>query len=865
MSSTTQTNQPLALITAAWKDTLLMAGLSGQEGISQLFQFEFEFVVENEKLPSPLPFHKVVGEPLVARFLQGGNKEGPAETRHFSGICAEFGQGATDEKFTAFRAVVVPKLWLLTRRARSRIFQQLTVPKILEKVLKELLGGEGELSFQLEGVYEPRDYCVQYRETDFNFVSRLMEEEGIFYFFKHTQKGHELVVSDTAKSYPALRPAYLVTGTVASHSAKVGTAVITSWLKRQELRTGKVTLRDHTFELPHKNLESVSPTQGSTKAGKAPHELSLKANSALEIYDWPGEYAQRFDGIAPGGGDRKADVDKVFDDNKRTAKLRMEQQASGAVSVVGGGTWAQLLPGSKMAVETVSGDHRAKFASAEGAYLLTSVTHFIAPGNPYRSGQSAPASYQNQFVAVPFDLPYRPARVSPKPVVHGSQSAVVVGPIGEEIFTDKYGRVKVQFHWDREGKRDADSSCWIRVVHPSAGRAWGVVSIPRIGQEVIVDFLEGDPDQPIVVGCVFNPDQMPMYKLPQDKTKTYLRTNSSPGGVGYNALRFEDKAGEEQIYVHGQKNMDTRVRNDSKERIGNDRHMRVGFHLANDHKGDTSGESKTGTQYEEVAIDQHLKVHKNQDEHIGGDVKLLIGGGDGDGNLDVHVKKSMHELIDDTFDQHILKAVAISFDDTLDHTVAKDTKLTYESKLDVIVGAAVQTTYSSTYDQTISSAAKQTYGSTLDVMTSGQRTETVGSGYDLKVASDRIEDIGGSSDHTIGMNLQQKIGMKMAVDAGQEIHLKGGMKVVIEAPTITLKGAGGFITIGPAGVAIQGTLVLINSGGAAIPGSGSAPKSPKAAKQSQAAKNAKKAKDAKDAKPIKPIDADVSSTGAKSN
>ena len=863
--STTQQNQPLALVTPDWKDTLLMAGLSGQEGISQLFQLQFDFLIENDKLKSAFPFHKVVGEPLSARFLQGGGVTGaPVETRHYSGICAEFNQGATDEKFTAFRATVVPKLWLLTRRARSRIFQQITVPDILKKVLKELLGGAGELTFQLEGKYEPRDYCVQYRETDFNFVSRLMEEEGIFYFFKHTANAHEMVVSDTVKSHPPLRDATLITGSDAG-LAKAGTAVVTSWLKKQELRTGRVTLHDHTFELPHKDLKAVSKSQSGVTSGKAKHELALKANAELEMYDWPGQYAQRFDGVPPGGGERK-DIEKIFQDNERTTTLRMQQQASGAVSILGGGTWAQLFAGAKMSIITLAEDHRAKFAGAEGAYVLSSVTHFIEQSNPYRTGGfQETAKYQCQFTAVPFDLPFRPPAVSPKPVIHGSQSAQVVGPPGEEIFTDKYGRVKVQFHWDREGKRNADSSCWIRVIHQSAGRQWGLVTIPRIGQEVIVDFLEGDPDQPIVVGCVYNPDQMPMYKLPDEKTKTYLRSNSSPGGVGYNAIRFEDKAGSEQIYIHAQKDQDTRVRNDARERIGNNRHMRVGFYLENDHKGDTSGETKKGNQYEEVAIDQHLKVHRNQDEQVGGDIKLLVGGIDGDGNMDVHIMKDKHELIDGTLDQHVKKAVTVTYDDTLDMTVTGAATITYESSLDMIIASATSTTYASTFDQTVSSAATQTYGSSVDTMIGGQRTDTVAGGFDLKVAGDLVVEIGGNHDQTVGMNQQAKVGMKMAVQAGQEIHLAAGAKAVIEAPTITLKGAGGFITIGPAGVAIQGTMVLINSGGAAVPGSGASPKSPKAAKQAQSSKNAKKAKDAKDANPEKPADAAVSSTGSKSN
>lgn len=813
--ATTQANQPLALHTAAWKDTLLMTGLTGQEGVSRLFRFEFEFVVENEKLKTPLAFHKLLGEPLAARFLQGGaghpgGANAPAETRYFSGVCAEFAQGATDEKFTAFRAVVVPKLWLLTRRARSRIFQQESVKAILLKVLKETHGGKDELVDEMGGKYEPRDYCVQYRETDFNFVSRLMEEEGIYYFFRHTEKGHELVVADAPKSHPPLpRAATLATGFSESERSKCGTSVLVDWHKRQELRSGRTTLWDHTFEIPHDSLAASVPTQGKTKAGSAVHELAVPANAALEVYDWPGEYAQRFDGVPPGGGERPGDPQKARTDNERTTKIRMEQAAAGAVSVTGAGEWGLMFAGAKLTVTILPADLKANFYAAVGDYVLTSVSHSVSLGNVYRSGGAGVARYSNHFTAVPFDLPVRPDRASPKPFVQGSQTAVVVGPPKEEIFTDKYGRVKVQFHWHREGKRNAESSCWIRVAHLSAGRQWGAFSLPRVGQEVVVDFLEGDPDQPIIVGCVYNPDQMPMYKLPDHKTRSYIKTNSSPGGRGFNEVRFEDKAGAEQIFIHGQRNQDVRIRNDSLEKVGHDRHSRYGFYIPpRDDDAPPPEEKKHGSLFEEVAVNHHVKVHKNKDEHVGGDVKLLIGGIDGDGNLDVHVKKDHKELVDGTRDTHVKQAVTEKYDASHDATVG------------------------------------------------GARTETLGE-HDQHVKKGKKVKVDQSVSLTVGQDYQEKTGKKHAVDAGQEIHLKAGMKIIIEAGAqLSLKGPGGFIDIGPTGVTIQGKMVLINSGGAAGSGSGSSPEAPK---------DAKAPKDALDANPTKPTEADSSVTGKKSN
>ena len=446
----------------------------------------------------------------------------------------------------------------------------------------------------------------------------------------------------------------------------------------------------------------------------------------------------------------------------------------------------------------------------EGDYVIATVQHAIRVSSNYRTGagEGDGFSYTNAFTALPAELPFRPARAAAKPVVSGSQTAVVVGPPGEEIFTDKYGRVKVQFHWDREGKSNADSSCWVRVAQMSAGKFWGALCIPRIGQEVVVDFLEGDPDQPIVVGSVYNPGQMPRYTLPESKTMSYIRTNSSMGGDGYNEIRFEDKASKEQVYIHAQRNMDERVRNDSMERIGNNRHLRVGFYLPNDHKGDAKADGeKKGSQFEEVAVNQHIKVHKNKDEHVGGDSKLLIGGGDGPGNYDVHVKKDRKELVDGTADFHVVKAVAEKFDDTYDVKVGK------------------------------------------------QQTVSIGMGSDLTVGLDAREKVGGKASLTVGMNYDAKAGMNYAVEAGMILHLKAGVNLVLEAPMVTLKGAGGFVSITPAGVAISGMMVLINSGGAAGSGPGAKPASPA---------DAKEAADAKDAAPIKPLDADFSKTGEKS-
>ncbi len=795
----TQAARPLQISTPLGKDALLAVGFYGSEGISQLFQYTVDVKTTRS---TTVPFDKLMGQPvsLELELPQKGK-------RYFHGVCVRVTQAESDADFTDYQLELVPQFWLLTKRAQSRIFQHITVPDILKQVFAGM-----DVEWPLTGTFEKRDFCVQYRETDYNFASRLMEEEGIYYFFKHEAGKHVMVMGNAPQAHPAVPgKASIVYKTVHAEAA-ASEDYISEIIKVQEHASGKFTLWDHTFELPHQKNENTKTITDTVKIGKVEHKLKVGDNGTLEVYDWPGEYAQRFDGINTGGGEQPAELKKISPDAARTTNLRMEQAASAAVRIQGTGSARQLTCGHKFSVETRATDLVTTPIKCEGEYVVATVQHSIRVPPNYRSGggggDGEGFTFSNVFTAFPSSLPFRPARSAAKPVVSGSHTAVVVGPPGEEIFTDKYGRIKVKFHWDRSEAKNADSSCWVRVAQISAGRFWGALSIPRIGQEVLIDFEEGDMDRPICVGSVYNPDQMPRYTLPDEKTKSYIRTNTSMGGVGYNELRFEDKASKEQVYIHAQRNMDERVRNDSFERIGNNRHLRVGFYLENDHKGDASGETKKGSQFEEVAINQHLKVHKNKDEHVGGDSKLLIGGGDGPGNYDVHIKKDMKELVDGTRDVHVVKYVAETFDDTYDLKVGK------------------------------------------------QQTVSIGAGSDLTIGMDARENVGGKSSLTVGMNYDAKAGMNYAVEAGMALHLKAGLDLVIEAGiNLTLKVGGSFVNINPTGVAISGPMVLINSGGAAGSGPGASPAAPAAAKS---------AKDAVDAAPTKPTDADLSVTGNKS-
>ncbi len=746
ISNFTQDGRPLAIQTPLGKDKLFLVGFSGHEGISQLFSFHLEVLALKT---TEVKFKKLLGKSVTVE-IELPNRE----KRHFNGICCRVAQGEQGVIFTEYSLEIVPQFWLLTRRAQSRIFQHFSVSGILRKVLEGL-----NVSFMWSRDLEPRDYCVQYRETDYNFACRLMEEEGIFFFFKHSEGAHTMVLADT----PGIHPQLPGNSNIIYEAVEGGLRDedrIYSWTKTQELRSGKYTLWDHCFELPHDHLAESKTIMESVEVGSVAHTLDVADNEELEIYDFPGEYAQRFDGVSGGGGDQPQELNKIFQDNRRTVGIRMEEEAMQSFLIQGASQCRNLTSGHKFTL--------SRHYNAEGPYVLTSVQHAAREDNYRSSGQAF--SYSNSFTCIPLALPFRPPRVTAKPTVPGTQTAVVVGPAGaQEIFTDKYGRVKVQFHWDREGKNDENSSCWVRVGQLWAGKRWGASFWPRIGQEVIVDFLEGDPDQPIIVGSVYNADQMPPYlgkgldeKHQSDNKVSGIKSCSTPEGGGYNEMRFDDTAGKEQVFIHAERNADTRVGNDSMESVAHDRHLTVG--------GGPPG-PKAGDQREMVFRDKHLKVHRNQIEQVGGNMELLIGGIDrGEGNQDIVIKGHKKELIEK--DDH------------------------------------------------------------------------------LHVKGQRMEKIDGSQSLTVGGSQQEKIGTKHAMDVGEEIHLKCGQKVIIEAGVqLTIKAPGGFVDISSQGVTIQGTMVLINSGGSAGSGSGSQPAGPD---------------DAKTANPTEPVVADNSKAGLRS-
>lgn len=594
------------------QDELLLVGFAGCEEISSLFSFRLDLLATNA---TPVDFDKLLGQPmLVAIQIMDQNPGGGASTfRYIGGICSRFVQGHRDNDFTEYEAEIVPHLWLLTRRAQSRIFQHMSVPDILKKVLQGI-----KVTFELDGQFEERDYCVQYRETDFNFVSRLMEEEGIFYYFKHTESGHEMIVGNSLRVHQAVPGPHGATWQNVDSADRDGNH-IHEWKKQQGIRSGKVTLWDHTFEHPDDNLEATKSTLDSIRVGTVAQKLAVADNEQLEIYDYPGEYAKRFDGADKGGTPTPAEIQKIFEDNRRTVGIRIQAETVAGLTIHGTSNCRHFTAGHHFKLE--------RHFNGEGKYLLTSVSHMASLGNAYRSGGEETFSYTNSFACIPHELPFRPQRRTPKPEITGVQTATVVGPKGQEIFVDKHARVKVQFPWDREGKHDADSSCWIRVSQAWGGGSFGGMAIPRIGHEVIVGFVEGDPDRPIITGRVYNAKNMPHPSNAGRKTAappsmkeaammTSFKSQSTPGGGGHNEITMNDTKGKEGLYIRAQYDEIHEVLHDRTDTVENDETRKV---LANRSRSVGKNESVS------VALTRTHTVGVNEAIAIGAAQEIVIG------------------------------------------------------------------------------------------------------------------------------------------------------------------------------------------------------------------------------------------------
>jgi type VI secretion system secreted protein VgrG len=519
MGNFTQSERPFRVYTPLGADVLLLENLEGEEAISRPFEFRLDMLSEKETIDASSLINKAVH---VEIDLSDGSSK-----RYIHGLVSQFISRGRQQVLSAYSMVVRPWFWYLSLTHDCRIFQNKSVPDIIEEVFHA--HDYSDFTLKLFKTYKPREYCVQYRESCMDFVSRLLEEEGIFYYFEHTDSKDNLILSDKVvgctpcpgNSSAAMSP---------YASSELEDDVIVSIEQELQTATGKVTLQDYNFTTPSQNLQATAP-------GRGPGEL----------YDYPGEYETR------DAGDDYAGV-------------RLEELETPKQIVRGSGNCRAFTAGYKFDLK----NHGVRALNTN--YLLTRM-HLSMSTNSYRTDAVPRDDYRNTFESVPSAVVYRPARVTRKPVISGVQSAVVVGPSGEEIYSDKYGRVKVQFFWDRDGNKDQNSSCWLRVSQDWAGKNWGAVFIPRIGQEVLVNFLEGDPDRPLITGRVYNADQMPPYALPDNQTQSGVKTRSSKGGgtANFNEFRFEDKKGSELVFLHAEKDLTTEVENDEKRTVMHDR------------------------------------------------------------------------------------------------------------------------------------------------------------------------------------------------------------------------------------------------------------------------------------------------------
>jgi type VI secretion system secreted protein VgrG len=617
MAEYSQANRAFRMNTVLGADELMLASFQGVETVSRPFHFDVKMV----SLKPDIEPEDLLGTKATLSFH---DHESGDELRHIHGMFGSFTQVGRIGDLTSYEGQLVPWLYKLNLSRDCRIFQNKSVIDFVQQVFEEeKFSVSQHFVFRTRGNYKPIEFVVQYRETNLQFISRWLEREGLYYYFEHESDKHLMVITDKSSAAPACPPP-----DVAFMRARVayGQEAVTSVSWQKSVHSGKVTLKDYDYLQPSLSLE-----------------VELGDDGKGEIYEYPGGF-------------------NTPEDGERYAVLMLEAEEAQRHVINGEGSVRTMVAGHTFELK----DHTR--AEANDRYMLLEVKHEGANGD-YHSASDSEFTYKNNFLAIPQKVPYRPRQLTRKPTVRGMQTAVVVGPAGEEIYTDKHSRIKIQFHWDRQGKRDEKSSCWVRVASPWGGKGWGSVTIPRIGNEVLVDFLEGDPDRPIVVGSVYNAEQVPPFELPGKGIQMGLKSRSSKGGGGYNEISVNDTKGKELITIHGQFDMNTVIEHDRTETIGNDESISIG-----------------GNRTETVEKDESIAIGGSRTEEVDGDEKITIGGSrtesvDGNegvsisGNRNLSVEKN--EIIEIKQDRTttITKKENLSVADKRDVEIAKDDKL----------------------------------------------------------------------------------------------------------------------------------------------------------------------------------------------
>ena len=722
-------------VSTALGDKLLFAQMEGFDEISRCFRYEVGLVSKDINVKA----EDVLGTPMTITVLMESAK------RFFHGIVSEFAFRDFHEGYAYYRVVLRPWLWFLVNRSDNRIFQKKSVVEIIEEVFGSHTNVKVEK--RLKKSYPPREYCVQYRESDLDFVQRLMEHEGIFYHFDHADGEHTLVLSD-ANACVKDAEGFETIKFRSEASKRIGQDdTISELFPRVSVRSGDYVHTDYDFKKPATDLVTKSDAPKSHKLAKG------------ELYHYPGTYIEVGDG-------------------EPLAAVRLEEAQAPHIRVEAKSNVRGLWSGVSFTLEEFERE-------AENRKYLVLRSEYEMWDDQYRSGpQRTGEGFGVRLILQPYSLAFRPERRTPKPLMSGPQTAVVVGPSGEEIFTDEYSRVKVQFHWDRLGGKDENSSCYVRVSSVWAGSGWGFIQIPRIGQEVIVDFLEGDPDQPIITGRVYNASQMPPYGLPANATQSGWKSNSSPGGGGWNEMRFEDKKGSEEVYFQAEKDHNELVKNNETRTIGNDFAEDVGHDAKQDighDRTETVGNDKAVT----VGHDQTTSIGNNDTESVGVNRVLSVGS-----NETISIGSNSSETIGANHTQTVAIAQTVTVGGArVDSVGASETRTVGAARV-VTVGDTETHTVGSDDSWTIGSNRTVTVGADESMTVGGNQSETVSGDVALKIGKGRATDIAEAEMVNVGKDMGVKVGKKFVLDVTDEITLKcGDAQVTLKKDgTITIKG-----------------------------------------------------------------------------
>ena len=722
-------------VSTALGEKLLFAQMEGFDEISRCFRYEVGLVSKDINVKA----EDVLGTPMTITVLMESAK------RFFHGIVSEFAFRDFHEDYAYYRVVLRPWLWFLVNRSDNRIFQKKSVVEIIEEVFSSHTNVKVEK--RLKKSYPPREYCVQYRESDLDFVQRLMEHEGIFYHFDHADGEHTLVLSD-ANACVKDAEGFETIKFRSEASKRIGQDdTISSLFPRVSVRSGDYVHTDYDFKKPATDLMTKSDAPKSHKLAKG------------ELYHYPGTYIEVGDG-------------------EPLAAVRLEEAQAPHIRVEAKSNVRGLWSGVSFTLEEFERE-------AENQKYLVLWSEYEMWDDQYRSGpQRTGEGFGVRLKLQPYSLAFRPERRTPKPLMSGPQTAVVVGPSGEEIFTDEYSRVKVQFHWDRLGGKDENSSCFVRVSSVWAGSGWGFIQIPRIGQEVIVDFLEGDPDQPIITGRVYNAAQMPPYGLPANATQSGWKSNSSPGGGGWNEMRFEDKKGSEEVYFQAEKDHNELVKNNETRTIGNDFAEDVG-HDAKQDIGHDRTETVGNDKSVKVGHDQTTSIGNNDTESVGVNRVLSVGS-----NETISIGSNSSETIGANHTQTVAIAQTVTVGGArVDSVGASETRTVGAARV-VTVGDTETHSVGSDDSWTIGSNRTVTVGADESMTVGGNQSETVSGDVALKIGKGRATDIAEAEMVNVGKDMGVKVGKKFVLDVTDEITLKcGDAQVTLKKDgTITIKG-----------------------------------------------------------------------------